>query len=94
MAAELSTGVLVMRAIKNHNIPVSMLVTGTQSQFFKKATGRIKFECNQGLEVSKVVEKSIQDNIPQVINIPVKAFNADGILVSEFSFEWSIKPKQ
>jgi hypothetical protein len=93
MAAELSTGALVMQAIKNQNIPISMLVIGAQSKFYKKATGRIKFECNLGLDINETVKSSIRENASQSIKIPVKAYNSDGILVSEFSFEWSIKPK-
>jgi hypothetical protein len=93
MAAELSTGVLVMRAIKSHNLPVSMLVIETRSQFFKKATGSIKFECTKGENISRTVNESIQSNSSKTICVPVKAYNSEGEIVSEFSFTWSIKPK-
>jgi len=93
MAAELSTGVLVMQAIQSQNKPVSMLVVEAQSQYFKKATGRIKFECHDGEMVSDAVMKSLKENSSQEIEIPVKAFNDENILVSEFKFKWSVKPK-
>lgn len=93
MAAELSTGVLVMQAIKRHNVPISMLVIEAQSQFHKKATGQINFECHFGQQVIEAVNRSIKENSPQVIDIPVCAYNSAGIKVSEFSFKWSIKPK-
>ncbi len=93
MAAELSTGALVMQAIKRHDVPVSMLVIETQSQFHKKATGQINFECHFGQQVIEAVNRSIKENSPQVIDMPVNAYNSEGITVSEFSFKWSIKPK-
>lgn len=93
MAAELSTGALVMQAIKRHDVPVSMLVIETQSQFHKKASGQINFECHFGQQVIEAVNRSIKENSPQVIDMPVNAYNSEGITVSEFSFKWSIKPK-
>ena len=93
MAAELSTGALVMQAIKRHNVPISMLVIEAQSQFYKKATGHINFECRSGQQVIEAVNRSVKENSPQVIDIPVSAYNSEGIKVSEFSFKWSIKPK-
>lgn len=93
MAAELSTGALVMQAIKRHDVPVSMLVIETQSQFHKKATGQINFECHFGQQVIEAVNRSIKENSPQVIDMPVNAYSSEGITVSEFSFKWSIKPK-
>lgn len=93
MAAELSTGALVMQAIKSHNVPVSMLVVEAQSQFHKKATGQINFECHYGQQIIDIVNKSIKENSAQVIDIPVSAYNSERVLVSEFSFRWSLKPK-
>ncbi|PIQ17019.1 MAG: thioesterase, partial [Flavobacteriales bacterium CG18_big_fil_WC_8_21_14_2_50_32_9] len=40
MAAELSTGALVLQKIKTSNKKVSMLVTHQKSTFLKKAKGR------------------------------------------------------
>jgi len=93
MAAELSTGALVMQAIKDQNVPISMLVIEAQSQFHKKATGHINFECHFGQQVIDVVNRSVKDNSPLIIDIPVSAYNSEGIKVSEFSFKWSVKPK-
>ena len=93
MAAELSTGVLIMQAIQSQNKPISMLVIETQSKFFKKATGCIKFKCLDGQKVNDAVERSLKENSAQEIEIPVKAFNEENIMVSEFKFKWSVKPK-
>ena len=43
MAAEMPTGILMMKAIDDSKRKVSMLVTRQEALFFKKATGRILF---------------------------------------------------
>ncbi|HCP96918.1 MAG TPA: thioesterase, partial [Pseudoalteromonas sp.] len=48
MAAELSTGALIMHALHGSNTKVSMLVIENKARFSKKAVGRINFSCNQG----------------------------------------------
>ena len=57
MAAELATGVLVMKAIKEHNRKVSMLVLNNRANFSKKARGRITFSC----DASTVVLRDAED---------------------------------
>src|SRR5690606_8595206 len=60
MAAELTTGVLVMMAIKNSERKVSMLVVNNNSNFSKKATGKITFICNEGHLANEVVSETIR----------------------------------
>ncbi|NBC58887.1 MAG: DUF4442 domain-containing protein [Bacteroidetes bacterium] len=93
MAAELSTGVLVMQAIKSQNQKVSMLVIEAHSEFFKKATGRIRFECHQGQKVHRTVQQCLRDKSSEQMTLLVKAYNDNNDLVSQFNFKWSIKPK-
>lgn len=93
MAAELSTGVLVMQAIQSQNQKMSMLVIEAHSEFFKKATGRIRFDCREGKSIDKMVKKSIKNNTSQVIKVAVNAYNTNDELVSQFSFTWSVRPK-
>jgi len=93
MAAEMSTGVLVMRAIAASNKKVSMLVTKQEAQFYKKATGKITFTCNGGKMIADVIQKSIVTNEGYVINLTSEGKNEEGIVVSTFKFEWSLKVK-
>lgn len=93
MAAELSTGALVMNHVQNSGKKISMLVANNKSNFTKKATGRITFECLDG----HLAEKSIQDAI---VSGEGKTFwmksigtNENGEQVSEMDFEWSVKSK-
>ena len=49
MAAEMSTGVIGDGCICiKENLPVSMLVVKVEAEYFKKATGRTNFVCEDG----------------------------------------------
>ncbi|WP_334057540.1 DUF4442 domain-containing protein [Polaribacter sp. P097] len=93
MAAEMSTGVLVMQAIENSKKKVSMLVTHQDGIFFKKATGKIVFTCNNGNEIKDAIEKSAVTKEGQVVNLVAEGVNSDGVVVSNFTFQWSLKVK-
>ncbi|MCF2874207.1 MULTISPECIES: DUF4442 domain-containing protein [unclassified Tenacibaculum] len=93
MAAELSTGILVMQAIDNSGKKVSMLVTNMNATFTKKATGKIRFECNDGLVIEKAIQKSVETGEGQTVLVTSEGINKEGISVSKFEFEWSLKVK-
>jgi hypothetical protein len=93
MAAEMSTGVLVMRAIADSKENVSMLVTHQEANFYKKATGKIVFTCKGGNEISKAIKMSKINKEGQVVQLIAEGKNEDGVVVSKFSFEWSLKVK-
>ena len=93
MAAELPTGLLVMKAIDDSNRKVSMLVTHQEADFFKKATGRITFSCKGGDDIRKAIQESIKTGEGQVITLTSEGVNEDGVVVSKFSFQWSLRVK-
>ncbi len=93
MAAELSTGVLVMKGIEDSGKKVSMLVTNQKGNFTKKATGRIRFECHQGEQVANAIKASEETGEGKVIVMKSEGFNEEGVSVSNFEFEWSLKVK-
>lgn len=93
MAAEMPTGVLVMKAIKDSKRKVSMLVTKQEAQFFKKATGRILFSCTGGNEIREAIKESIKTGEGQVIILTSEGKNKDGVVVSRFQFHWSLRVK-
>ena len=51
MAAEMSTGVLIMANTYKRKPSVSMLVVKTEANYFKKATGITSFTCEDGQTV-------------------------------------------
>jgi hypothetical protein len=93
MAAELTTGALVMDKIQQSGKNISMLVLNNKASFTKKATGRITFTCKQGLEVNKAIAKTIETGEGQTIWLNSVGVNSEGIQVSEFNFEWTLKVK-
>ena len=93
MAAELSTGALVIAKIKNSGSKISMLVANNKSNFTKKATGRINFVCIDGHLISEAIQKTIENGEGQTFWMKSIGTNEQGIQVSEMDFEWSIKRK-
>lgn len=93
MAAELSTGALVMTAIKESGQNISMLVASNNASFSKKATGKITFMCTGGKEVSDAIEKAITTKEGQTFWLNAIGTNEDGTEVSNFNFEWTVKMK-
>ena len=93
MAAEMPTGVLVMKAIKDSKRKVSMLVTKQEAEFYKKATGKILFSCKGGNEIREAIQKSIATGEGQVIVLTCEGVNKDGVVVSKFQFHWSLRVK-
>ncbi|AWI26017.1 DUF4442 domain-containing protein [Flavobacterium pallidum] len=93
MAAELSTGSLVMMYIKTSQRNVSMLVASSKSSFSKKATGTITFICSDGQMVSETIQKAIVTGEPQTMWLKSIGTNEDDIIVSEMEFEWTVKAK-
>ena len=93
MAAELTTGVLLLTKIKESGRSISMLVAQNKGSFSKKATGKITFTCNEGHIVDKVISEAIKTGEGQTIIMNSVGINSDGFEVSNFSFEWTIKLK-
>ena len=91
MAAELTTGSLIKNAIKESGVNVSYLVVENKSSFYKKATGKIIFECNQGKELQDLFNSFDQDNNKAIIELKSIGTDSNNIKVSEFSFTWSLK---
>ncbi|MEZ4779087.1 MAG: DUF4442 domain-containing protein [Flavobacteriaceae bacterium] len=91
MAAELSTGALVMGYIKESGEPISMLVANNNATFSKKATGSITFICNDGVQIKDAIAKTIATGEGQTCWMTSIGTNKDGVEVSRFQFEWTVK---
>lgn len=96
-AAELSTGLLAMLAIRSQSsagsAPVSMLITGMQAQFVKKAVSTVTFSCTDGQLIADAVALAISTGLPQLVTTTSQGVQASGELVSSFQFTWSFKAK-
>ncbi|WP_299892140.1 DUF4442 domain-containing protein [uncultured Lacinutrix sp.] len=93
MAAELTTGALVLMKIRESGKKVSMLVSNNNASFTKKATGRIVFKCEDGHLIDEALKKTIETGEGQTLWMQSVGTNKDGVVVSTFNFEWSVKVK-
>ncbi len=93
MAAELVTGLLVMKKIRESKKKISMLVVHQEGDFLKKATGRITFNCEQGHRIDEAIQASIDTNEGQTFILEAEGYNEEYEKVSSFAFTWSIKVK-
>lgn len=93
MAAELSTGALVMQKIRESGKNISMLVAHNNASFTKKATGRITFTCEEGSKLDKAIKEAITTGEGQTVWLKAIGVNEDKVQVSSFNFEWTLKLK-
>ena len=94
MAAELTTGSLLGNVIKQSGLNVSMLVVENKSFFYKKATGKIIFQCNEGRKIQNLIKSLNHENNKGVIELKSTGFDTNNIKVSEFTFKWSLKVRE
>lgn len=93
MAAELSTGAMVMAKIKESGNNISMLVANNKGTFSKKARGRIFFSCTDGALINEAIKKTIATGKGQTIWMKSEGKDTSGDIVSTFEFEWTLKLK-
>ena len=93
MAAELVTGIIMMKKIQDSGKKISMLVVKQQGNFHKKATGKIVFSCSQGLEIDQALSNAIDSGEGQMLVLKAAGFNQNNEMVSDFEFTWSVKLK-
>ena len=93
MAAEMSTGVMVMNGIYDSTPPVSMLIVKNTASFHKKAVGKITFTCNDGKHIQNMVEKAKQTSDSVSVDTTSIGRDEQGDVVAEFVFTWSMKVK-
>jgi len=93
MAAELTTGALVMMKIRDSGERISMLVAANNASFSKKATGKITFVCDAGNSIDRAISEAISTREGQTLKLYAIGTNAEGVEVSSFNFEWTLKLK-
>jgi len=90
----MSTGALALSQIYKRNPPVSMLVVKVESEYFKKATGKTYFTCNDGQLFYNAVEESIATGEGRTIRAKSIGINDKSEVVAEFYITWSFKAKR
>ena len=93
MAAELSTAIIMLLQVQNSCKKISMLVTGNNSTFTKKARGKITFTCTDGAIVKEALTKAIATGEGEKLVLTSIGTDEAGDQVCKMQFEWSIKLK-
>ena len=94
MAAELTTGMLLIQEIQISKRKVSMLVLNNKANFSKKALGRITFSCNSADLITNAIKKLLETDKPQTLWLTSKGMDENNDLVSTFEFEWTLLIKK
>lgn len=94
MAAELATGAMMIDQIEDSGHKISMLVQNNTANFSKKATGKITFTCADGHLIKEALDKTIASGEGQTIWMKSVGVNQDGVVVSTFNFEWTVRLKR
>ncbi|MBS1574581.1 MAG: DUF4442 domain-containing protein [Bacteroidetes bacterium] len=93
MAAEMSTGVLAMAHVYKLKPAVSMLVVKTEAEYFKKATGKTTFVCEDGLKMKESIGKTVDSGEGVTFTAQSSGFSESGEMVAKFLITWSFKRK-
>jgi len=93
MAAEMSSGALVLLYTYKQQPSISMLVSKTEAQFLKKATGKTTFICNDGELVKNAVISTIKTGEGVEFTTHMTGYNSLNEEIAKFKFTWSIKKR-
>jgi len=94
MAAEMSTGILAMAHVYKRKPAISMLVVKMEAEYFKKATGKTAFTCDDGEALLETIEGSISSGEGRTFRAKSTGRNANNEIVAEFYITWSFKAKR
>lgn len=93
MAAEMSTGALLVSYTRNQPQRVSFILIENEAKYYKKGRGKMRFICNYSAQVKQIIQKAISDVEKHEIQLPVSVLNASGELISEMSFKWMVQQR-
>ncbi|MBM4365580.1 MAG: DUF4442 domain-containing protein [Deltaproteobacteria bacterium] len=93
MAAELSTGALVLLAAEDAGVAMSTLIIDMRASYGKKATGLATFRCDGGEAVFRAISEAKASGEARTIALETVGTMDDGTEVARFVFTWSMKPR-
>jgi len=64
-----------------------------ESEYFKKATGRTYFTCEDGLLFQQAIEETISSGEARIVKANSIGKNKEGEVVAAFVITWSFKAK-
>ena len=93
MAAEMSSGMMAMMHTYNSQPSISMLVTGLEAEFVKKATGLTIFTCENGPELLQTIEECISTGEGRTLKCTATGRSEQGEIIARFFVTWSFKAR-
>ena len=93
MAAEMSSGALLLMYTFKQKPSVAMIVMKCEGEFIKKATDITTFTCNDGLKIKEAINKTALTGEPELIECNMTGENKAGEEVAKFTFTWSVKAR-
>jgi hypothetical protein len=94
MAAEMSTGTLVMMYTYKLKPSVAIIVGHCTGEFTAKATDRTTFVCNDGKRIAATVKKAMQTGEPQEVVCRTTGYSQAGEEIARFTFTWKMKRRE
>jgi len=94
MAAELSTGALVMMYTYKLAPSIAIIVGDCSGEFIVKARDLTTFVCKDGKRIAETVEKAIKTGEPQEVLCKTIGYSKAGEEVARFTFTWKMKRRE
>ena len=94
MAAELSTASTCMLATAGEKPSVAFIIVDLKASFYKKATDKVYFTCENASDAFKAVEACKETREAATATFKTVGKMPDGTVVSEFEFAWSFKQRK
>lgn len=93
-AGEFSSGIIAAALLRGYKQRISMLVSGVEADFRKKAKGICTFTCTDGVALQSCIQKAVESGLAQSITCTTTAKNELGEIVAEIRISWTFKVKQ
>ena len=91
MAAELSTAVPVMMALKGDDVDIALIIVDMKAEFVKKAQTTVTCECVDYSEVVNAVAQLKHSGDTSTVTMKTIGRDVDYCEVAIFYFTWSFK---
>lgn len=91
--AELASGILCMLHLTGAG-SFSMLVTGFEAQFHKKATGTTTFVCKDGGKLQTMLASLTLPGQTATFTMEVEGIDENGVSIGSFKLLWSFKKRE
>ena len=91
MAAEAASGIIPFMYIRAAPKKVNMILASCEASFTRMCKGRATFQCNGGETTRRAIQATIDTGERQLCKHTVTGRDPDGVVISEWSFVWSLK---